>query len=63
MGVHTGDSITVAPAFTLTDQRIPDACAMHRHRDASAGVGVDTGGCNMQFAMHRAERPHGRRSR
>src|ERR1700758_1946369 len=49
MGVHTGDSVTVAPAMTLTDreyQRMRDlAIAVLR------AVGVDTGGCNIQFAM------------
>ncbi len=49
MGVHTGDSITVAPAMTLTDREYQ---AM---RDLSIGiirsVGVDTGGCNIQFAV------------
>ncbi len=48
MGVHTGDSITVAPAQTLTDREYQ---AM---RDASIAVireiGVDTGGSNIQFA-------------
>ncbi|MBF0368384.1 MAG: carbamoyl-phosphate synthase large subunit [Magnetococcales bacterium] len=50
MGVHTGDSITVAPAQTLTDKEYQDL------RDASIAVlreiGVDTGGSNVQFAMH-----------
>lgn len=50
VGVHTGDSITVAPAFTLTDreyQKLRDiGIAIIR------GVGVDTGGCNIQFAVH-----------
>ncbi|HXP18807.1 MAG TPA: carbamoyl-phosphate synthase large subunit [Streptosporangiaceae bacterium] len=50
MGVHTGDSITVAPAMTLTDreyQRMRDlAIAVLRE------VGVDTGGCNIQFAVN-----------
>ncbi|MEZ0314544.1 MAG: carbamoyl-phosphate synthase large subunit [Myxococcota bacterium] len=49
MGVHTGDSITVAPAQTLTDQEY------QRMRDASAAilrkVGVETGGSNVQFAV------------
>ena len=49
-GVHTGDSITVAPCFTLTDreyQKLRDiGIAIIR------GVGVDTGGCNIQFAVH-----------
>jgi carbamoyl-phosphate synthase large subunit len=50
MGVHTGDSITVAPAQTLTDKEFQ---AM---RDAAAAiiraVGVETGGSNIQFAVH-----------
>lgn len=50
VGVHTGDSITVAPVFTLTDreyQKLRDiGIAIIR------GVGVDTGGCNIQFAIH-----------
>jgi carbamoyl-phosphate synthase large subunit len=50
MGVHTGDSITVAPAMTLTDREY------QRLRDIAIGVirkvGVDTGGCNIQFAVN-----------
>ncbi|MEU8962600.1 carbamoyl-phosphate synthase large subunit, partial [Streptomyces sp. NPDC048491] len=50
MGVHTGDSITVAPSMTLTDreyQRLRDiGIAIIRE------VGVDTGGCNIQFAIN-----------
>src|SRR5208283_3695030 len=50
MGVHTGDSITVAPAQTLTDKEY------QRMRDASIAVireiGVETGGSNIQFAVH-----------
>jgi carbamoyl-phosphate synthase large subunit len=50
MGVHTGDSITVAPAQTLTDKEY------QRMRDASIAVmreiGVDTGGSNIQFALN-----------
>ncbi|MGO1663377.1 MAG: carbamoyl-phosphate synthase large subunit, partial [Micrococcaceae bacterium] len=50
VGVHTGDSITVAPAMTLTDvefQKMRDiAIAVIRE------VGVDTGGCNIQFAVN-----------
>jgi carbamoyl-phosphate synthase large subunit len=50
MGVHTGDSVTVAPAMTLTDveyQAMRDlGIAVLRE------VGVDTGGCNIQFAIH-----------
>jgi len=49
MGVHTGDSITVAPAQTLTDKEY------QRMRDASIAIireiGVDTGGSNIQFAV------------
>jgi carbamoyl-phosphate synthase large subunit len=50
MGVHTGDSITVAPAQTLTDkeyQRMRDAAIMVLRK-----VGVETGGSNVQFAIH-----------
>ena len=50
MGVHTGDSITVAPALTLTDREY------QRLRDVGIAiireVGVDTGGCNIQFAIN-----------
>ncbi|HEV7388065.1 MAG TPA: carbamoyl-phosphate synthase large subunit [Gemmatimonadaceae bacterium] len=50
MGVHTGDSITVAPAMTLTDREY------QRMRDASVAVireiGVEAGGCNIQFAVN-----------
>jgi len=53
MGVHTGDSITVAPAMTLTDREY------QRMRDVAMGViravGVDTGGCNIQFAVNPAD--------
>jgi len=50
MGVHTGDSITIAPALTLTDKE-------YQHmRDASFAIlreiGVDTGGSNVQFSIH-----------
>ena len=55
MGVHTGDSVTVAPAMTLTDreyQRMRDvAIAIMR------AVGVDAGGCNIQFAVEPTHRP------
>ena len=50
MGVHTGDSITVAPAITLTDreyQHMRDVAI-----DIIRAVGVDTGGCNIQFAVN-----------
>jgi carbamoyl-phosphate synthase large subunit len=49
MGVHTGDSITVAPAMTLTDreyQRLRDAA-----RAVMTEIGVETGGANVQFAV------------
>ncbi len=49
MGVHTGDSVTVAPAMTLTDREY-----QHMRDTAIAimrAVGVDTGGCNIQFAV------------
>jgi carbamoyl-phosphate synthase large subunit len=50
MGVHTGDSVTVAPAMTLTDREYQTM------RDLGIAVlrevGVDTGGCNIQFAVH-----------
>ena len=53
MGVHTGDSITVAPAQTLTDKEY------QRMRDAAAAiireVGVETGGSNIQFAIDPAD--------
>lgn len=49
MGVHTGDSMTVAPAMTLTDREY------QKMRDLGIAilreVGVDTGGCNIQFAI------------
>ncbi len=49
MGVHTGDSVTVAPAMTLTDREY------QRMRDVAIAiiraVGVDAGGCNIQFAV------------
>jgi carbamoyl-phosphate synthase large subunit len=53
VGVHTGDSITVAPAMTLTDRE-------YQHlRDLAIGiireVGVDTGGCNIQYAVNPAD--------
>ena len=50
MGVHTGDSITVAPVQTLTDMEY------QRMRDAALrcirAIGVETGGSNVQFAVH-----------
>src|SRR5512140_909153 len=53
MGVHTGDSITVAPAMTLTDREY------QQMRDAAIAiireVGVEAGGCNIQFAVNPAD--------
>jgi len=53
MGVHTGDSITVAPAMTLTDREYQEM------RDASVAIireiGVAAGGCNIQFAVNPAD--------
>ena len=53
MGVHTGDSITIAPALTLTDKEYQIM------RDASIAVlreiGVETGGSNVQFAVNPAD--------
>lgn len=53
MGVHTGDSITVAPAQTLTDREYQDM------RDAAIAIireiGVETGGSNVQFAVNPAD--------
>jgi carbamoyl-phosphate synthase large subunit len=53
MGVHTGDSVTVAPAMTLTDREYQAL------RDLGIAVlrevGVDTGGCNIQFAINPAD--------
>src|SRR5213594_3547508 len=53
MGVHTGDSITVAPAMTLTDREY------QRMRDAAIAIireiGVAAGGCNIQFAVSPAD--------
>ena len=50
MGVHTGDSITVAPAQTLTDREYQEM------RDAAIAIireiGVETGGSNIQFAVN-----------
>src|SRR6059036_708291 len=53
MGVHTGDSITVAPAMTLTDREY------QQMRDAAIAIireiGVEAGGCNIQFAVNSAD--------
>jgi carbamoyl-phosphate synthase large subunit len=50
MGVHTGDSITVAPAMTLTDVEFQKL--RNLSLDIIREVGVDTGGCNIQFAVN-----------
>src|SRR5256886_12137167 len=59
MGIHTGDSVTVAPAQTLTDREY------QRMRDAAAAVirqiGVETGGSNIQFAANPKNRSEERR--
>jgi len=49
VGVHTGDSITVAPALTLTDREYQNL--RNIGIDIIRAVGVDTGGCNIQFAI------------
>ena len=58
MGVHTGDSITVAPAMTLTDREYQTM------RDAAIAIireiGVDAGGCNIQFAVNPRDGEHAR---
>ena len=58
MGIHTGDSITVAPAQTLSDKEY------QLLRNASIAIlreiGVDTGGSNVQFSINPARRPHDR---
>ena len=50
MGVHTGDSITVAPAMTLTDKEID--IVIEASRNIMRAVGMKGGGANIQFAMH-----------
>jgi len=50
MGVHTGDSVTVAPAMTLTDREYQKMRTLGI--DILREVGVDTGGCNIQFAVN-----------
>ncbi|MCB9991515.1 MAG: carbamoyl-phosphate synthase large subunit [Rhodospirillales bacterium] len=49
MGVHTGDSITVAPALTLTDKEYQ--IMRNASLDVLRGIGVETGGSNVQFAL------------
>ena len=53
MGVHTGDSITVAPAMTLTDReyQVMRDAAIRIIRE----IGVEAGGCNIQFAVNPAD--------
>ena len=53
MGVHTGDSVTVAPAMTLTDREYQTMRDLGI--DILREVGVDTGGCNIQFAVNPAD--------
>ncbi|MGP5556694.1 carbamoyl-phosphate synthase large subunit [Corynebacterium flavescens] len=50
LGVHTGDSVTVAPALTLTDREYQNMRDLGI--DIIRAVGVDTGGCNIQFAVN-----------
>ncbi|GAA2345428.1 carbamoyl-phosphate synthase large subunit [Saccharopolyspora halophila] len=50
MGVHTGDSVTVAPSMTLTDREFQHMRDVGL--DVLREVGVDTGGCNIQFAIN-----------
>ena len=50
VGVHTGDSITIAPSMTLTDkeyQKLRDIA-----KDIFAEIGMESGGANIQFAVH-----------
>ncbi|RRC96165.1 carbamoyl-phosphate synthase large subunit [Schaalia canis] len=49
VGVHTGDSITVAPALTLTDKELSDLIEVGK--SIIRTVGLDSGGCNIQFAV------------
>ena len=58
MGIHTGDSITVAPALTLTDKeyQVMRNAALRVLRE----IGVETGGANVQFAIEPARRAPGR---
>ena len=49
MGIHTGDSITVAPAMTLTDTTYPKNAGYGYPYDA-VSIGKFAGGCNVQFA-------------
>ncbi|HUH52959.1 MAG TPA: carbamoyl-phosphate synthase large subunit, partial [Microbacteriaceae bacterium] len=53
VGVHTGDAITVAPSLTLTKLEYDKMCAIGA--DIIRRVGIDTGGCNIQFAIDPAD--------
>ena len=53
LGVHTGDSVTVAPSMTLTDREFQNMRDVGI--DILRAVGVDTGGCNIQFAINPAD--------
>ena len=50
MGVHTGDSITVAPAQTLSDRQYQEM--RDEAKQIISAMGLETGGCNIQFAVH-----------
>ena len=50
MGVHTGDSITIAPAQTLTDKEYQNL--RNQSLEVLRKIGVDTGGSNVQFAIN-----------
>ncbi|MBI4376817.1 MAG: carbamoyl-phosphate synthase large subunit [Elusimicrobia bacterium] len=50
MGIHTGDSITVAPAQTLSDRQYQEM--RDDAKKIISAIGVETGGCNIQFAVH-----------
>src|SRR3989449_776561 len=50
MGVHTGDSITVAPAQTLSDRQYQEM--RDEAKKIISAMGLETGGCNIQFAVH-----------
>ena len=58
MGIHTGDSVTVAPAQTLTDREYQ--VMRNAARAIIREVGVETGGSNIQFAVDPKTGPHGR---
>ena len=53
VGVHTGDAITIAPAITLTDPEYQNMCRIGE--EIIRRVGVNTGGCNIQFAIDPAD--------